>query len=218
MLVMCLGIPAGGFKMSQHFSQDDVELLQCDSVYQGFFELKAYRLKHRLYAGGWSETIERELLERGDAVGVLLYDPDREQLALVEQFRIGPYVRGEQPWSLEMVAGVLELGESPESVARRESEEEAGCIISRIERIAEYYSSPGGSSERFTLFCGKVSTDGVGGIHGLDSEAEDIRVTVYSLDDAFHLLAEGRINNAHTLIGLQWLQLHHARIKTLWTD
>lgn len=196
---------------------NDVQLLESKVAYQGFFQIKTLTLKHRLFAGGWSPSISRELFERGDAVGVLLYDPERDQVALVEQFRIGSYMRNDNPWMLELVAGIIEEGESPQQVAERESIEEADCTLEALEPIAGYYSSPGGTSEYFTLFCGKVNMDGVGGIHGLEEESEDIRVHVFSLADALLKLQEGVINNAHTIIALQWLQLNRSWIVEKWS-
>ncbi len=213
---MCVGMPAGVFNSMETFSQKDVELLEAKTVYDGYFQIKTLSLKHRLFAGGWSQTVTRELFERGDAVGVLLYDADADQLALVEQFRIGPYVRKDNPWLLELVAGIVEMNESPQQVAERESVEEAGCIIQALEPIAGYYASPGACSEYLNLFCGKVCMDGVGGLHGLEHEAEDIRVHVLSFEEAIKKLSQGHIKNALTIIALQWLQLNHDWMQEKW--
>jgi ADP-ribose pyrophosphatase len=198
------------------FGHDDVQLLEKKTAFRGFFEIQTLTLKHRLFAGGWSGEIERELFERGDAVGVLLYDPDRDEIALVEQFRIGAYMRGDKPWLLELVAGMVGKGESLQEVAERECMEEAACVLQALEPIAGYYSSPGGSSEYLSLFCGRVSMDGVGGIHGLDEESEDIRVHVMPSAQAMVMLDKGELNNAQILIALQWLQLHKERIDLKW--
>ena len=198
------------------FTQKDVELLENKTVYDGYFQIKTLSLKHRLFAGGWSQTITRELFERGDAVGVLLYDANTDQLALVEQFRIGPYVREDNPWLLELVAGIVEPGESPQQVAERESIEEADCVIQDLEPIAGYYASPGACSEYLNLFCAKVCMEGVGGLHGLEEEAEDIRVHVLSFDETVNKLQTGQIKNALTIIALQWLQINHDRIREKW--
>lgn len=190
------------------FDKQDVELESKERSYNGFFKIDTLRFKHRLFEGGWSETVSRELFERGDAVGILLHDPDRRKVALVEQFRIGPFARGDQPWMLELVAGMIDKDETPEQVGIREANEEAGAVVESLEFIADYYSSPGGSSERLTLFCGKTNLSQVGGIHGLPEEAEDIKVHVVDIDDAFKMLEQGRFANAHTIIAMQWLKLY----------
>ena len=140
--------------------QRDVDVLEEDLVYDGFFQIKTFRLRHTLFAGGWSETIRRELFLRDPAVGVLLYDPWRDELVLVEQFRIGLLPSGQEPWIVELVAGIVEPGESVRAVATREALEETGCPVDRLEPIADYFTSPGGSCERFHLFCGRVRAEG----------------------------------------------------------
>lgn len=195
----------------------EVQVLAEDLVYDGFFQLKTYRLRHTLFAGGWSAPLSRELFLREPAVGVLLYDPWRDEVVLVEQFRIGLLPSGREPWIIELVAGIVEPGESPREVAQRESLEETGCPVDQLELIADYFTSPGGSCEQFYLYCGRVRADGAGGIFGLPHEGEDIRALVLSFERAIALLAEGRINNAHTLIALQWLQLHRERLRESWS-
>ncbi|MCW8983112.1 MAG: NUDIX domain-containing protein, partial [Gammaproteobacteria bacterium] len=129
-----------------------IELLECETGYQGFFRLERYRLRHRLFAGGMSPTITRELFERGHAAAILLYDPDLDQIVLVEQFRIGALNARGGAWLYEIVAGIIESGEEGEAVARRESVEEAGCEVGRVEKICDYLVSPGGTSETISLY------------------------------------------------------------------
>lgn len=196
-------------KLSHQFSQDDVVLESKERSYNGFFKIDTLRFKHKRFAGGWSDTVSRELFERGDAVAILLHDSKHKKIALVEQFRIGPFARGAQPWMLELVAGMIDKDETPEQVGIREAKEEAGVTLNSLDLIAKYYSSPGGSSEHLTLFCGEVDLQGVGGIYGLAEETEDIKVHVIDTQDAFALLEQGRFSNAHTIIALQWLQLKY---------
>lgn len=199
----------------QHFNRADVEVLEDHTGYDGFFKIKELTLRHRRFAGDWSRPLKRELFLRRAAVGVLLYDPQRDSIALVEQFRVGA-LHTEKPWLLELVAGLIDDGETPEGVARREAIEEAGCEILSLEPVLNYFSSPGGSNEFFHLFCGRCSLTEVGGIHGLEEEGEDIRVHVMSVDEALKLLEAGALCNAHTIIALQWLQLHRPRLRALW--
>ena len=139
----------------RRFTRSDVDVIEDVTVFDGFWKLAVLSLRHRLFAGGWSTSLTRELHRRGLAVGVLLYDPKLDAIGMVEQFRIGALAGpGEHPWLMELVAGLLEPAESPEEVAHRESLEEAGCTLESIEPIADYFSSPGGSDEYFYLFCG----------------------------------------------------------------
>lgn len=158
----------------------------------------------------------RELLLRPRAVGVLLFDPVRQQVVLVRQIRVGMLDEGQHPWLLELVAGMVESGEEPIEVAARESLEEANTKPQDLLQICEYYNSPGISNERITLFCGRVDATQAGGIFGLDAEHEDIEVVVLSLADALAKVASGEINNAMSIIALQWLQLNQPMLEESW--
>ena len=158
----------------------------------------------------------RELILRPRAVGVLLFDPVRQQVVLVRQIRVGMLDEGQHPWLLELVAGMVESGEEPIEVAARESLEEANTKPQDLLQICEYYNSPGISNERITLFCGRVDATQAGGIFGLDAEHEDIEVVVLSLADALAKVASGEINNAMSIIALQWLQLNQPMLEESW--
>lgn len=191
------------------------DILERRPVYRGFFKLTAYRLRHTLYAGGWSQPIERELFHRGRCVAVLPYDPATETVLLIEQFRIGAVAGAATPWLLEIVAGAVEPGESPEDVARREALEEAGCRLDSLLRIGEFYTTPGGCSERVTIFCGLVSQPLQPGLHGLAEEGEDIRALVVGLDEALMWVENGQIDSAVPALALQWLALNRARLSAV---
>lgn len=193
----------------------DVELLKREALHQGFFRLEGLELRHRLFEGGWSEPISREVHSRFDAVGVLLYDPARDLVVLIEQFRAGAIDDAVSPWKLELVAGLVEDGESLEDVARREAWEEAGCKVAALTKLHTYYPSPGACNEEVTLFCGLVDCQGLGGIHGLDEEHEDIRVHVMPFANAWELLTQGRLDNAMCLIGLHWLNSQRASLRAV---
>lgn len=196
----------------------EFEIINRDIVYQGFFRLEKYRLKHRLFAGGWSAELDRELFRRGNCVAVLLYDPDLDKVVIIEQFRTGGILQPEKAWMLEIVAGAIEEGESAEEVAYRESVEEAGCEIQQIKVIYEFFTTPGGSSEWITLFCGKVDSTRVGGIHGLDHEDEDILVSAVDFDEAYQMLADRRIESAIPIIAIQWLALNRQELRQQWAN
>lgn len=192
------------------------EILEEKNCYQGFFRLEKYRLRHRLYDGGMSAPIERELFERGHAAAALLYDPGRDEVVILEQFRIGALEAEGGPWLYEIVAGMIDAGESAAAVVRREAVEEAGCPVLELEHICDYLVSPGGTSERISLYCAKVDAEGVGGIHGLDEEDEDIRVQSVPFAEAWQWLGEGRINSASPIIAMQWLAMHRERLRRKW--
>lgn len=194
------------------------EILDREIVYPGFFRMEKYRLKHTLYDGGWSEEISRELFVRGNCVAVLLYDPTADKLVLIEQFRAGAILNPDRAWLVEIVAGAIEAGETAEEVAYRESIEEAGCTIEQIKVINEFYTTPGGSSERITLFCGKIDSSQVGGIHGLDHEHEDILVRAVSFDEAYQMLLNGEIESAIPIIAIQWLALNKQQLLAEWAS
>ena len=187
-------------------------------LYQGFFKLIGFDLKHDLFEGGESRVLRRELLDRGQAAAVLPYDPVRDEVVLIEQFRIGACADPSGPWLVETIAGLVEPGEPVEDLIHREAMEEAGCTVSDLLHIFHYYSSPGGSNEEIDLYIARTDSAGLGGIHGLDHEGEDIRVHVMKSDAALELLAQGRIDSAMPIIALQWLQLNRDRIRQQWLE
>lgn len=199
------------------YGREDVKLLNQRDLYKGFFRMTEYRFKHRLFEGGWSEEVKREVFERGNAGVLLAYDPKRDEVVLIEQIRIPAYETSETPWLLEVVAGMVEQGESPEDVVRREAQEEAGVVVGRCEPIVSYLSSPGGTSERMHVYVGEVDATTAKGIHGLACENEDIRVHVVSREQAYRWVEEGVIDNAASVIALQWLQLHHIALRERWS-
>jgi ADP-ribose pyrophosphatase len=185
--------------------------------YQGHFRVETYRLRHRRFNETWTEVIAREVFVRPPAAAVIPYDPARDAVVLIEQFRTGAYVAGVEPWLIEVVAGIIEPGEQPEEVARREAVEEAGCTILALEPIGRILPSPGADSELLHLYCGRIDSAGVGGLHGLDHEHEDIRATVLPFKDAFVQVTQTAVTNANALIALQWLALNRDRLRRQWS-
>jgi ADP-ribose pyrophosphatase len=193
-----------------------VDIIEAKTVFQGYFRVDAYRLRHSLHRGGMSGEIRREVFERGHAVSVLPYDPARREVVMLEQFRIGAYAAGTDPWLMEVVAGIIGEGETIEEVARREVKEETGLEVRDLFLAARYLASPGGTSESVAHFVAWVDASGAGGIHGLDHEDEDIRVVPMPVSDALALLDDGRPDNAQALIALQWLALHENKARARW--
>lgn len=195
---------------------NDVKILSDEYVYQGFYQLKKYKLQFRFFEGSWSSPIDRELFYRRPFVAALPYDPQRDEVILIEQFRVG-LIDQPKPWSLEIVAGIVEdNSRSAAENINREMQEEAGLSIHKLHQLYEYFVSPGGSNEYLTLYCAKVDTSHAGGIYGLKAESEDILVHVLKTQDAFNLLESGAINNGITITALQWLQLHKKELDALW--
>jgi ADP-ribose pyrophosphatase len=194
-------------------AESGFSLISKKVLYKGFFQLDEYTFKHKLFKGGWSGEITREVFERGNAVVVLPYDPVRDEIVLIEQIRVPALATTKSIWLLELVAGMIEPGECPEQVAERELAEEAGLSLLGLTRINSYLVSPGGTSERFHLFWGQVDTTKAGGIHGLEHENEDIRVHVVSREQAYEWINNGRIDNASTVLGIQWLMLNYQQIR-----
>lgn len=197
-------------------SRADVELLEQRTLWQGYYRIVGYRLRHRLHGGGWSEPIVREVFERGHAAAVVPYDPTRDQVVLIRQFRPGAYAAGMGPWLWEIVAGILETGESPEQLIEREAREEAGLTLADPLRIGRYLVSPGGTSESCTIFCARVDSALAGGVHGLATEHEDIAVHALPFAQVRAMLDRDEICNAKTIIGLQWLALNRERLRRHW--
>jgi ADP-ribose pyrophosphatase len=195
---------------------DDIDILERRNVFSGYFAVDAIRLRHRRYDGTMGRPITRELFRRGHAVGVLLYDPQCREVGLVEQFRIGAHSAGFPAWVTEIVAGIIEPGEAPDDVARRECLEEAGVAVDTLLPVAHYVVSPGCMDETVRIFCARVDARRLGGHHGLAEEGEDIRVFTLALDEALRRCRDGRIANAMTIVALQWLALERDHVDRAW--
>jgi ADP-ribose pyrophosphatase len=200
------------------FHPEDVEILDQSTIFQGFFRIDSYKVKHKLFQGGWSGEVKRELFERGHAVIVLPYDVQNDSLVLIEQFRIGALHNPNGPWLLEAIAGMIEPGESVEQVAMREAEEESGLKLSEFWPMLSYQSSPGGSTERIYLLLARLRHPVGSGVYGLASEQEDIKVHSLPRQVAMQLLKAGKIDNAATVIALQWLELNLNDVTERWTE
>jgi ADP-ribose pyrophosphatase len=212
---------AAGDEAAPGLGFGDVTVESHEVGYQGYFRVDRYRLRHRLFAGGWSAVVGREVFERGQAVACVLYDADQDRLVLIEQFRAGAFAAGytgqiadiASPWLIEIVAGIIGAGERPEDVVRREAMEEAGCTVRALEPICRIFATPGAGSETVALYFAQVTAPPAGTLHGLDAEHEDIRLHLVTPEDAFAWIAAGRIVNGPAIIGLQWFQLNAPRLR-----
>lgn len=198
------------------FTKNDVEIIARETAWKGFFSIVRYRFRHRRFNDEMSNEVVREVFERGHAAVLLPYDPLRDEVVLIEQIRIPAFDVSKTPWLLEMVAGIIEPNESAEEVVRREAVEEAGLSVGRVKPVLNYLASPGGTSERLSILVGEVDASLAKGCHGLEEENEDILVHVVSREQAYRWVEEGIIDNAASVIALQWLALHHEKLRDEW--
>lgn len=195
----------------------DAEILDASTGFGRYLRIDVFRFRHRLFSGEWSTARSYDVLRRGRAVAIILYDPDRDAVVLIEQFRFPALLSGSSPWQIEVAAGMIDTDESPQAVAIRETREETGlALLDEPILIQRYLPSAGGSDESVTLFCGRVDSGLAAGVHGLPEEHEDIRVIVKPLAELEAALDAGEIENGHTLIALFWLLRHRDRLRRLW--
>jgi len=202
-------------ELRSNMGPDEIEPLGEELSHAGFFLLKTMQLRHVRFDGDMSEDLVREVFIPGDAATVLPYDPKRDRVLLIEQFRMGPYARGDKhPWQLEPIAGRIDGGETAETSCHREAEEEAGLAFSRLEPIARYYASPGCTTEVFHSFIGIADLpDEAAGIGGADEEHEDIRSHVVDFEKALGLIETGEADNGPLIVSLLWLARERDRLR-----
>lgn len=198
------------------FKSKDIDLIEKEAVYDGFFKIERYGFRHKLFAGGYSDVVYREILERGHAVAVLPYDAKTDSVLLIEQVRIGALdpALDKSPWLLECIAGMADGSDNYQQVAIREAQEEAGLELDDLTFMMSYLSSPGGTTERLYLYMAQTDLSQAGGLFGLDNEDEDIKVHVMPRIQAMEYLKNGIIDNAATVISLQWLALNLDKFKS----
>jgi ADP-ribose pyrophosphatase len=197
----------------------DVEIVEAIKAFERFLRIDVFRHRHRLYSGEWSPVRTYDVLRRGAAVAVVPYDPLRDSVVLIEQFRLPAMLADATPWQVEVPAGLVVAGEQPEMVAMREMREETGLeLIGDPLPIQRYLPSPGGSDESVFLYCGRIDASLAGGVHGASHEGEDIRTLVKTVAEIESLLDGGAIENGHTLIALYWLLRHRDRLRRQWGE
>jgi ADP-ribose pyrophosphatase len=197
-------------------ANETAEVVRKEEAFKGYYKVVRYFFRHGLAQGGTSSEISREVFERGRAGAVLLYDPRRDEVVLIRQFRAGAYVAGHHPFTWETVAGTLEDGETIEEMIRRETAEEAGLVAGDLLAIQDLMLSPGACSESCAIFLGRTDTTNAGGVFGLASENENILVKVFSFADAYAMVERREIDNAVAMIALQWLALHREQVRERW--
>ncbi|MBS0518989.1 MAG: NUDIX domain-containing protein [Proteobacteria bacterium] len=198
-------------------TNETVEVVRKELAFQGHFRVTRYFFRHGLHQGGQSDIISREVFERGQAGAVLPYDPGRDEVVLIRQFRAGAYVAGHHPFTWETVAGIIEDGETAEAMVRREAVEESGLTITDIWPIQNIMLTPGACSEACRIFLGRANTENAGGIFGLEAEGENIFVKVLPFSEAFAMVERNEVDNAVTVVALQWLALRRDEVRRRWS-
>ncbi len=199
-------------------NRKDIKIIDKTTAYRGHFRLDKYRFRFRMFGGRWSKPVTREVLDRGAAVALLLYDPDRDAVVLIEQFRLPAMLAGSNGWQIEPVAGLTDQeGESEEGVARRDAQEETGIdVTGELIFVHRILPSTGALTERVSIYCARVDSRRAGGVHGNADEDEDIRVLVKPFREAMRMMRAGEIDNAHCVVALYWLDANRARLKRRW--
>lgn len=202
----------------QPMPNPDVIVERRDPVFQGYFQVDRWHLRHRIEGDTWSPPLVREVFERGHAIAVMPYDPVRECLVVIEQFRMGPLAAGRNPWMIEIVAGIIEPDEiaDPRGVAQRECREEIGAEVEDLFEVLTYLTSPGAVSETITLYCGRVDSRLLPKVAGNANEGEYIRISTLTLAEVAQALEDGRFDNSVMLIAAQWLLLNRQKVQDRW--
>ncbi len=203
--------------MKREFSDIQVHDIKRKAGYDGFFKIGIYSFSHELFNGGQSPIVTREVFERGTAAAVLPYDPNTDEVLLIQQFLIGAQLSGTPNRPLQVIAGMVEKGEAGMDVARREAEEEAGITLKgRITPALAFLPSPGGSSERIETFVAEADLSNAGGVFGLAEENEDIRAQVFSAEEAIRMLDSGEIQAGPAVVVLSWFARYRAELQARW--
>ena len=184
------------------------KIIDKKNLYDGFFKMNEVTLKYRKYDGNWSNNIKRELFGGAQVAAVLPYDPMSKEIILIQQFRPGTISKDIDHYLDEIVAGIIDEGESPEIAAKRECLEETGCEVKKLIPIQGYFPAPGSSESFYHLFLGEVKSFKGSKIQGLENENEDIFVKCFKINEVRKKMEDGKILNGLTLIALQWFFLN----------
>ncbi len=197
-----------------HPLERDIDVHAHKHLYINFFAMDEIDLRYRRFDGTMSEVINRGAFMVGRASSVLPYDPVRDEVLIIQQFRAATYVAGYQrPWMWEAVAGMVDVGESPDQTALREAREEAGIEITHLEKVADVFPSSGASAEFFHCFVGLGRLELVSQGGGLDCEGEDIRHRVLSFDALMEGIDANLYRDMPLVTSALWLARHRDRLR-----
>lgn len=192
--------------LTPSFGHQDFEIISRTSAYNGWAKVETIQVKHRRFdEDTYSPLLTREVVLRREAAGVILYDSKNRLFALIEQFRVGGIYRAESPWHFEVVAGLIDDGETPEQATIREAYEEAGAQLDHLEHVFSFYPTAGGSNEFFHLYAADTDLSQTNGIFGEANEGENIKLHVLTYDNIYPLLQSKALTNAPVLVAVQWL-------------
>tara|TARA_Y100000768_G_scaffold275760_1_gene211328 strand:- start:65 stop:646 length:582 start_codon:yes stop_codon:yes gene_type:complete len=188
--------------------KSNFKIISNKNIYSGFFKMNEVSLKYKKYDGNWSNVIKRELFGGAQVSCVLPYDPIKNEIVLIQQFRPGTISYDQNNYLDEIVAGIIDEGEDPETAARRECYEETGCEVKKLIPIQGYFPAPGSSQSFYHLFLAEIESFEGERIKGLKSENEDILVKSYNIKEVKKKLQNGSFLNGLSLIALQWFFLN----------
>jgi ADP-ribose pyrophosphatase len=193
------------------------EFVSRTRVHDGFLKLDICEVRQALFSGGTSPVLHREVLIAHKAVAALCYDPERDVVVMVEQARLPAELAGFPGIQTEIVAGLIDPGETPEEVVRREVKEESGLdVIGAPILIAHALSTPGHSTEQVWVYCARVVAPDTTGYFGLPEEHEDIRTVIVPYREFTEWLANGRVTHGFALMAGFWLMAHREQVRAAW--
>ena len=187
----------------------EYKIIKKAKIYDGFFQLHEITLKHKKHNGEWSKTFKREIFGGSQVAGIIPYDPVKKEILLLSQFRTAILSSNKNPLMTEIVAGMIDKGESPKDAAKRECLEETGCKVKKIISINSFYPAPGSSESFYYLFLGEVESFEGERIFGQKDENEDILVKSFNIEQVRDLMKQNKILNGLTLVALQWFFLEY---------
>ena len=202
---------------NRSLNEKKYEIVAREPLYEGHFRADRWHVRHTTFRGGWSAVHGLEIFDRGDAAAVLPWDPDTDEVVLVEQFRAAAIPSAPSPWLLEDVAGSMKPGEHPEDVVRREAMEEAGLTLTELRHVTSFLPSCGAMIEELHVYVAPVDASTAGGVHGLADEHEDMKVHVLPFAQVLAMTEDGRIVAGNTVVAVYWLALHREELRVQWS-
>lgn len=189
-------------------SNNQVKNINHTLLSDNYYILNKVTFDYLMKSGEWVNQM-REVYDRGDGAGILLYNTKKKTVILTKQFRMPTYLNDNEDGMLvEVAAGMLDK-DNPEACIIRETEEEVGYRLKEVKKIYEAYSSPGVMTEKMHFFVGEYTDDmKVSDGGGLDSEAEDIEVLEIPFEKAVEMLHNGDIVDTRTIVLLQYAIIH----------